>query len=377
MKHTIWRTLTSATTLAALTALAVACRAEVDEAVDAPTDEATPPMRLAYRLVSSSDYDTLMPPPVFMFWEAASLLRTSDTVAPQPDLFFVTSPSDPAWAYSPSGDKIETDRETWYDTGHPYLNDDETVLASGFFPLSAARTDTAADGTVASDYTQLVLPPDMLGRDSLWIAREPVLGSSYNPFSQALCFVHATTRLVLKGQLAQGMSLPVHHVKVTLHASDVLYRMQWHSYETTAQLRQSGFEVVDYDAAVDSARLSAADSAALAARLTYTNRAYMPSYLVATMDTSAREPLGTFYLRPELTGLRIDVEAQMGTSNQLYEVLNWPITFADEAGNAIKLHSGDSYELILKFNMLSIELTGRKQDFQDGGNAYVTLKPYQ
>lgn len=370
----------------ALCALATACRSEVDDAV-ADTEAPTVMMRVGaqlattkYNTLTLDDIDPEMSPPVFMFWDASTFI--DETVLP--DLFFVTSPEEPAPTYTAGDGSTKRDTATWYDTGHPYLNDDETVLASGFIPSGAASVKepatTDADGKVTKeatlDYTRLTLPPDMLARDSLWIAKEALLGSSYNPFSKALRFIHATTRIVFKGQRAEGMGQRVHNVTVTVSdPAYVLYRMKWKYYYTASTLKKNGFVAVDYDKAVDYDPLTDADKAALSARLTHTFAGNLPGYSVAEADNTQRSDLGTFYLRPGLTGLRVDITATMGTATT-YEVKNLPINFQDTDGNPVTLGSGDSYELVLKFNSLNLELNGVKTPFTNGGNAYITIRPF-
>jgi hypothetical protein len=65
----------------------------------------------------------------------------------------------------------------------------------------------------------------------------------------------------------------------------------------------------------------------------------------------------------------------MGTATT-YEVKNLPINFQDTYGNPVTLGSGDSYELVLKFNSLNLELNGVKTPFTNGGNAYITIRPF-
>jgi hypothetical protein len=360
------------TPLVVLCALLSACTSQVDDAV---ADAATEPvlMRVGAQLVSPTVAETTSPP-VFLFWEASSILEACDS------MFFLAIPdTNSVAAYYPTDlTTLKSDSTTWYDTGHPYLNDDETVLVTGFIPASAAAyTDkTDADGitTREYDYTHIVLPQEMLATDELWITQAALLGSSYNPFSKALSFIHATTRVIFKAQLAEGMSSPLRDVKLTVHPSgSVLYAMKWQSYPAMNRLTQCGF-VVDEDY-----EPSEADQTAAAERLVskpYTNT--LPSANQVAGNSALLPTLATFYLRPGLSGVTIDVTAKMGSSSSNltdYIVKNLAVTF-NQDNTAVTLGSGDSYELILKFSKDAITFSGTIAPFEEAGNYYVALTPF-
>lgn len=334
--------------------VATACTSDVGED-DPPMTEAAVSMRVPV-VIQSTEAQARMSPPVFLFWNASTFLTGGE-----PDLFFVSSPAFTADHYYPTDTvTLATDRTTWYDSGHAYLNDDQTVLVSGFIPVTAA----------GEDFKHIVLKSDMLGRDSVWIAGEAELGSSYNPFSRALTFVHASTRLIFKAQLAEGMSLPVRNVQVTVHPEGAaLYALKWQSYTTSQQLKQCGF-VADEDY-----QPSEADQKLAAQRLTLkTYTGQLPSANWVALNPSLIVTLDTVYVRPGLSRISLDVAAVMGT-NQEYQVRNRTISFRQNDTD-LTLESGDSYVVTLKFSKDDIYFGGYKVDFEEAGNYYVTASPF-
>lgn len=332
--------------------LTVGCSSELDE-VSSTTSEGATSMRVP--VVIPSLTDTAMLSPVFLFWDASTFLAGED-----PDLFFVAEQTQSVYDYYPTDTvTLATDRTTWYDTGHPYLNDDETVLVSGFIPLTVA----------SEDYKSIVLLPDMWARDSVWIAKEARLGSSYNPFSQALRFVHATTQVIFKAQLADGMVQPIRDVQVVVHPEGaVLYAMRWQSYDQATDLTKCGFVA---DTTDNYTNLSEAEQQTVAKRLTLQSSTPLPFYSLVAAGGASPVEVGSVYVKPELETLCVDVHAKMGANGQeSYDVLNRTITLNET------LHSGDSYVITLMLDMLTIEVEGRKQDFDDGGTGFLTIQPF-
>lgn len=371
------------TVAASLWALGAACRSEMDEAE--PTTryaDAPPTMSIGVvaedALLSSLPAGTRMSPPVFLFWDASTLLRTDPKTDPTPELFFVASPQDSVPVYSPTDGTTTTDRERWYDTGHPYLDDDQTVLVSGFLPAAvAADADDETKTSMAERYAQLTVPPEMLALDSVWIAREARLGSSYNPFSKALCFVHASTRLIVKAQLASGMPKQVKGVQVRVSdSSAVLYRLQWQSYETNSELTKCGYVGAPFDKATDWDPLTEAQKTAVRSRLTSpTYASNLPTALVVSADAKQKAVIDTFYLRPGLSFLTLDIDATMG-GTQNYRVRRLPVQLQDAQGQTLTLSSGDSYELTLHFSKADVQVSGQIVDFYDGENLYIGVQPF-
>jgi hypothetical protein len=345
-----------------------ACSADDEEVTPLTTEPVT--MRVGLKVITSAAAEKeglLLSPPCFTFWDASTFLDQNGATN---QLYFSITAPDSVPAYTASNGTDQVDEATWFDTGHPYPDNDQTVLVSGFSPASI--------GSAEDSYNELKLPPEMLACDAAWIAREALTGSGYNTFSRALRFVHATTRITFYATAAQGMARPVQNVTLSIPPSEVLYRMYWTTYTDGTQLEQCRYLPAPYDEEKDYKPLTAEQKAVLADSLSRTYKGTLPTYL-QVLSGEERAYLGTYYLRPEQSRVRINVSATMINDKEAlpYKVTNLPVSFVDtDQTTAITLNAGDSYEVTLRFNNVEIELEGRKLPFDEGGNVYIAVQPF-
>jgi hypothetical protein len=361
---------------AALCGLALAaCHADLDEpgATDGTDSEAS---GVTMTVGAAGTGTSGSSRPVFLFWDASTFLRTAATVDPEPELFYVSTPSQAITAYAPGSGKT-TDVETWYDTGHAYLRNSQTVLVSGFSPERAAPDAQDTTKTLAERYARLCVPPELLGEDSLYVASGVCLGSETHPFSSPLQFVHASARLIVTAKLATGMPWPVKNVAVEqTDVSALLYRMTWKSYETADSLSRCGYVCETYNKKKDWDALSEAQQQAVRDRLkSFTYTANLPAY-DHDLNGVAVAPIDTFYLRPGTSAVTLNITATMG-GTESYQVRGKKFLFKNAKGKTITLQSGDSYELRLLFSKEDIQYGCQKLDFEDGGNFYVSIQPFE
>jgi hypothetical protein len=352
-----------------------ACSADDEEVTPLTTEPVM--MRVGAKVVTSTEAEKQglqLSPPCFTFWDASTFLEQNGATN---QLYYSITAPDSVPAYTASNGTDQVDEATWFDTGHPYPDNDQTVLVSGFSPASI--------GSAEDSYNELKFTPEMLVCDTAWIAREALTGSSYNPFSRALRFVHATTRVTFYATTAQGMTRPVLLKEFNIPPSEVLYRMKWTTYTDGSQLEDCRYLPAPYDVTKDYNSLTDDEKTALQERLRYrymkdgkASLYTLPTYLQVL---GGEDPLclGTYYLRPERSEVRINVSAYMinGSERIPYTVTNMPVPFVEtDQSSSITLNAGDSYEVTLRFNNVEIELEGRKLPFDDGGNVYIAIQPF-
>jgi hypothetical protein len=348
-----------------------ACSSDDEEVTPVTTE---PAMMRVGAVISQFDAEKeglTLENPMFTFWDASTFLKENGA---KPELYFAIEASSLVTSYTSKQDPYGIDESTWYDTGHSYLPNDQTVLLSGYIPARIG----------SEDHKRLTLEPDMLACNSVWIAKESLLGSTYNPFSRALQFVHATTQINFKAMLAEGMTRSIQDVTLTIPESEVLYRMEWRTQDDGNKLDQCHFSPISYDRATDYEPLSVEVKESLANRLKcHWNEGNLPSYAQVSNGIKEKADLGTFYLRPEQTQVVISVTATMYTEvgnghpavASTYKVSKMAIPFGTDA-DPVTLQSGDKYEITLKFNNVEIELEGRKLPFSNGGNVSIPIQPF-
>jgi hypothetical protein len=173
------------------------------------------------------------------------------------------------------------------------------------------------------------------------------------------------------------MPWPVKNVAVEqTDVSKLLYRMTWKNYETADELSRCGYVCEDYVQAKDWDALSEAQQQAVHERLkSFTYTANLPAY---DHDLNGVDvaPIDTFYLRPGTSDVTLNITATMG-GTESYQVRGKKFLFKDATGKTITLQSGDSYELRLLFSKEDIQYGCQKLDFEDGGNFYVSIQPFE
>lgn len=350
-----------------------ACSATDEEGTEVSTEPGV--MRVPYyHVLTSTEVKTSglkLAPPCFTFWHAATFLTQNGATC---DFYCAVTATDSVPAYSATNGTDAEDQTTWFDTQLPYPNNDQSVLASGFFPASI--------GSEEDLYKVLTLKPEMLARDTVWVARGSVLGSTFNNFSRALPFVHATARVIFKAKGHKDMQYRVRDVQLSLPKTEVLYRMEWRPYHIGTDLEDSCLYLpLPYDEAVDlnpdnfTSKQWTAFEAALQGSL---HSKFLPTDFLVQSGSDDPMALDTFYIRPEVSEMRLNVDAQMvrGGKNTTYKATNLRVPFVDEDKTPLVLHAGDSYEVTLNFNNIDIELEGRKLDFDEGGNVYIAIQPF-
>lgn len=351
------------------------------------TPVATEPTQMRVGAIISREYAAELgyeERPAFTFWDASTFLAENGGT---PKFYFFVEAPKSAITYSPKDSNSDaTDETTWYDTGHTYLPNDQTVLASGYMPADM--------GSSSDDYQKLKVPSSLLATEDVWIADKSLLGSTYNPFDRAMSFVHATTRITFKAMLAQGMQSEIRNVVISIPESEVLYNMTWQYYTNGERLEDCRYWPDIYNREEDYLKLSDDEQKALTRRLTNDPdntkvgyAALLPTYSMVKILGFEKADLGTYYLRPEQSQVLINVHAIMYTTvdgdetapavSSSYDVIKMPISFGvDEKGLPVVLHAGDQYEITLLFNNVEIELSGRKLEFKDGGNVYIPIQPF-
>lgn len=298
---------------------------------------------------ADSDGSTSTETPVFLFWRASDMIGNHYNVAP----------ISPYCVSKPSG-AIDNYKETPWDTGYKYPENNLSVLATGYFPQTL---------TISGNYATLTIPEP--GKTDVMVARTMIEGSSLSPYtykednSLSLQFIHAQTRIDFKAIRHLTMKKRVRNVHITMHEEYLPYQLTWIPDEKESRYTVSSSNPTQrYKIEGAAEQLSAQTSGS---------------------DKNAQSsPIGFIYIKPLQAEMKITVRAEMSNYDNftpLAEVtteVTIPLdNIPKETGSTetALLQAGDSYEITLVFQEDKIELTGRKLPWEEGGNILIPLYP--
>lgn len=314
-------------------------RADDNEAVDAASDAS----------------------PAFLFY------RTSELVAESYQLSDLT----PYCVRLPGS--IDSYKESPYDTGINYPENNNSVMATGYAPYNvftpmATVLNPTDEQPASADYSTLTLTSSdvvLPGKVDVLVAQELEEGSSLRPFTQtkSLTFGHAQSKLLFKARRDNGVQKFFKNVVVTIGGKYLLKELKWgktadetpYCYKASAAFN-------------DEVRCEIG-----------------PGETESQLQAGAgsERTIGELYIYPGLQQITFSLRATMANNVKDFDDVTKTkevtssaveVTFVD-AQQPITLQAGDSYEVILVFQEDKIELVGRKMPWEDGGNIIIPVYP--
>ena len=286
--------------------------------------------------------------PVFLFWDFGDVL--GNAVDPTP--LYVKRPKKHIDTYKRPNEP--------YNTGKLYPDGNRRVMATGYAPATLTpekRTDNTYN------YERLTIPQDGLCKTDVLTSITPVVASAALPFDreggETLQFMHAQSKVIFKGKLAENMGKFIQNVNITLDNASIAERVEWdrkknlyvpvagenNSYTIK---QQGGFQINDVEA-------------------TDIGEAYIvpgQNSLSVTITVDRSE----------------DVSFTQSETVTFSHTLNFEIERSeDSAWDAGKkentLYANEAYTFTILFGEEGIELVGNKCPWENGGYLIVPIYP--
>lgn len=262
---------------------------------------------------------------------------------------------------------IDSYKDTPYDTGINYPENNNSVMATGYAPYDAFLP-IADPQLMLKDYSILILEPStntIPGKVDVLVAEELEEASSLRPFTQtkSLTFVHAQTKLVFKARRDDGVKKYFKNVYVSIGGKYLLKTLTWNTESESSKYFKA----------------SASFGDEIMCEIG-------PGETTTQLQTGVgnERTIDEIYIYPGLKKIEFSLSAIMANNvgdlndaDKIKEVTSssMEVSFVDENKQPITLQAGDSYEVILVFQEDKIELVGRKMPWEEGGNIIVPVYP--
>lgn len=319
------------------------------------------PMRLYSNAVDSGTSSSAGSA-VFLFWDFGDIIN--NTAYPVP--LIVCYPEESIDDYARPNDP--------YNTGRLYPDGNRRALANGYAPSLLIPATVTVDGEERTDYENLTIPENSLCETDVLTSVQPIVGSASLPFDrnggEPLEFMHACSKVIIKAKLAGDMTRFIRHVRISPHKSMVANRMKWDRDESFYRA-----EAVwnDSDADYPCVLGQPEDADQLTAQITSdVCQAYVTPRMVEMPVEITVERSGNvqFIDSKEVTFnaiLGFDIDRDGNNPEDL-----------DKSGNVKNsntLYENEAYTFTLVFGEDGIELTGRKCEWEAGGNIIIPIYP--
>ena len=141
---------------------------------------------------------------VFLFWDFGDVLGN----VANPNPLHVKYPQEHIDTYKRPNEP--------YSTGELYPDGNRRVMATGYAPATLER---------------LTIPKDGLCKTDVLTSITPVVASAALPFDreagETLQFMHAQSKVIFKGKLAENMGKFIQNVNITLDNASIAERVEW------------------------------------------------------------------------------------------------------------------------------------------------------
>lgn len=341
--------------LTAVLGLTVATGCTIDNREQPATDDT---MRLYSGINSTGAEDATGA--VFLFWDFGDWLsQAADPV--------------PLHVKCPDGDINDYSRPGYpYNTGELYPDGNLRVVATGYAP-SSLDPQKREDGT--SNY-EILIPKDGGGlcETDILTSVRPIVASASLPFDRAdgetLLFMHAQSQVIFKAKLAEDMGKFIQKVRIKLDQPIVGTRVIWSRDKSiygieseqediaigtdgTYTITQEGDKQLSKEDIVDiGSAYIVPGQTSLNVLITVERSDNVEFTSYEEVSFSAQLP---FEISRNHADSDIDVDGSMKTENTLY--------------------ANESYTFTLVFGEESIELTGNRCEWENGGYLIVPIYP--
>lgn len=297
---------------------------------------------------------------VFLFWDFGDWLsQAADPV--------------PLLVKYPDGDINDYSRPGYpYNTGELYPDGNLRVVATGYAP-SSLDPQKREDGT--SNY-EILIPKDGGGlcETDILTSVRPIVASASLPFDRAdgetLLFMHAQSQVIFKAKLAEDMGKFIQKVRIKLDQPIVGTRVIWSRDKSiygigsvqediatgtdgTYTITQEGDKQLSKEDIVDiGSAYIVPGQTSLNVLITVERSDKVDFTSYEEVSFSAQLP---FEISRNHADSDIDVDGSMKTENTLY--------------------ANESYTFTLVFGEESIELTGNRCEWENGGYLIVPIYP--
>lgn len=285
---------------------------------------------------------------VFLFWDFGDVL--SGTTTPNP--LHVKEPEHTINTYKRPNSP--------YNTGERYPDGNRRVMATGYAP-STLIPATRSDDT--KDYETLTIPADGLCKTDVLTSVEPIVASAALPFDreggETLQFMHAQSKVIFQGKLAENMGKFIQNVRIELASSLVATQVVWDREKSLYVPQAKETE----------------------------------AYIVAQqgddqLSKEKAEEIGEAYIVPEQTTLPVTITVKKSEDVGFTESeeITFPATLSfdiqrneaddwDKGKDANKLYANEAYTFTIVFSEEGIELVGNKCPWENGGYLIVPIYP--
>lgn len=302
---------------------------------------------------------------VFLFWDFGDWLSQATDPVP----LLVKYPDGDINDYSRPGSP--------YNTGELYPDGNLRVVATGYAPSSLLPLPQKREDETSTSNYEILIPKDGGGlcETDILTSVRPIVASASLPFDRAdgetLLFMHAQSQVIFKAKLAEDMGKFIQKVRIKLAQPIVGTRVIWSRDKSIY-----GIESITEDIA------TGADG-------TYTIEQQGDNLL----SKESPVDIGSAYIVPGQTSLNvlITVERSDNVGFTSYEEVSFSAQLPFEISRdhadsedidvdgSMKtentLYANESYTFTLVFGEESIELTGNRCEWENGGYLIVPIYP--
>lgn len=286
--------------------------------------------------------------PVFLFWDFGDVL--GNVANPTP--LYVKQPKKHIDTYKRPNEP--------YNTDELYPDGNRRVMATGYAPATLTpekRTDNT------DNYERLTIPQDGLCKTDVLTSITPIVASAALPFDredgETLQFMHAQSKVIFKGKLAENMGKFIQNVNITLGNALIATQVVW-----------------DRDENLYVPVAGEGNSYTIKQQNDY------------QMNKDEATDIGEAYIVPGQNSLSVtitvdrseDVSFTQSETVTFSHTLSFDIErSADSAWNAGKdedtLYANEAYTFTILFGEEGIELVGNKCPWENGGYLIVPIYP--
>lgn len=285
---------------------------------------------------------------VFIFWDFGDVL--SETTTPNP--LHVKEPEHTIDTYKRPNSP--------YNTGERYPDGNRRVMATGYAPSTLTPAKREDETT---NYETLTIPEDGLCKTDVLTSVEPIVASAALPFDreggETLQFMHAQSKVIFQGKLAENMGKFIQKVRIELNSSLVATQVVW-DREKSLYVPQSNETKTYIVVQQGDDQLSKVEAVDIGEAYIVPEQTTLP--VTITVDKSEDV---TFTKHEEVT-----FTATLSFDIQRNEADDW-----DKGKGANKLYANEAYTFTIVFSEEGIELVGNKCPWENGGYLIVPIYP--
>lgn len=330
------------------------------ETASVPVVENTP-MRL-YSNAKSGGTESSCDRAVFLFWDFRDMIENTEHPVP----LIVCFPENTIDTYSRPNPP--------YDTGRLYPDGNRRAMATGYAPSSLVLDEV--NGESRPDYEKLSIPDDSLCMMDVLTSVKPIVGSASLPFDrtggETLEFMHAHSKISIKAKLSEDMQHFIRNVRISPYKNVIANRLEWDRkeslYKTVAVWNDNDADYpLSFGEAEDAGQLTAQNTNDVC-------ELYLASRIVEV-------PVRITVNRSEDVQFT-DYKEVSFNATLTFEMNRDPSSPEDmktdgELKEDYILYENEAYTFTLVFGEDSIELTGMKCEWEDGGNIVIPIYPIE